>query len=361
MEQDRAKGGRRLGWVSDYTKGLVALAGRIGLDTTDSHETALQKRLVVVLCAGTLPLTVLWSAIYLAAGVPLAAAIPGFYTIVTPINTAIFAWTRNLGFYRFTQLLTILILPWLLMLCLGGFRESSVVIIWAALCPLGSLLLEDLRQTLFWIVGFVVLLIVSALLQPYLVPVGLPEAFVTWFFVLNVGAVIAITFGLLYYFVGRRNFFQQRSEMLLLNILPKEISEALKADQRTIAAQYDAASILFADVVEFTPMAAKMTPLRTGRSTQRGVSVLRRPGREIRSGEDQDDRRLLHGRIRRAAIAARPRDRDRRPGARLAGCRRRAPVRRPPALASASASTPVRWWPASSAARNSFMTCGAKP
>jgi len=262
MDQDRVKGGRRLGWVSDYTEGLVALAGRIGLDTTDSHETALQKRLVVVLCAGTLPLTVLWSAIYLAAGVPLAAAIPGFYSVITPINTAIFAWTRNLGFYRFTQLLTILILPWLLTMCLGGFRESSVVIIWAALCPLGSLLLEDLRRTLFWIVGFVVLLIVSALLQPHLVPVGLPEAFVTWFFVLNVGSVIAITFGLLYYFVGRRNFFQQRSEMLLLNILPKEISEALKADQRTIAAEYDAASILFADVVEFTPMAAKMTPLQ---------------------------------------------------------------------------------------------------
>ena len=186
MEQDRAKGGRQFGWVSDSAKGLVALAGRIGLDATDSHETALQKRLVVVLCAGTLPLTMLWSAIYLAAGVPLAAAIPGFYSIVTPINTAIFAWTRNLGFYRFTQLLTILILPWLLMLCLGGFRELSVVIIWAALCPLGSLLLEELRQTLFWIVGFVVLLIVSALLQPYLVPAGLPEAFVTWFFVLNV-------------------------------------------------------------------------------------------------------------------------------------------------------------------------------
>ena len=204
----------------------------------------------------------LWSAIYLAAGVPIAAAIPAFYSIFTPINTAIFAWSRNLGFYRFTQLLTILILPWLVTMSLGGFRESSVVIIWSALCPLGSLLLEDLRRTLLWIVGFVVLLIASALLQPYLVPADLPETFVTWFFVLNLGSVIAIVFGLLYYFVGRRNFFQQRSEMLLLNILPKEISEALKADQRTIAAHYDAASILFADVVEFTPMAATMTPLQ---------------------------------------------------------------------------------------------------
>ena len=242
-------------------KALITLIGRIGLDTSDGDETALRKRLAVVLCAGTLPLTLLWSAVYLAVGAPLAAAIPAFYTVFTPINTAIFAHTRNLKFYRFTQLLLILLLPWLVTLSLGGFKQSSVVIIWAALCPLGSLLLEDLRSTSFWILGFVVLLILGAALQPVLSPAALPESFVTWFFVLNVGAVVTITFGLLYYFVGRRNFFQQQAEMLLLNILPREISAALKAEQRTIADEYPAVSILFADVVGFTPMAAGMTPM----------------------------------------------------------------------------------------------------
>jgi len=242
-------------------KALITLIRRIGTDTSDSDETALRKRLAVVLCAGTLPLTLLWSAIYLAVGAPVTAAIPGFYTAFTPINTAIFARTRNFRFYRFTQLFLILLLPWLVTLSLGGFKQSSVVIIWAALCPLGSLLLADLRSTSFWIVGFVVLLILSAALQPVLSPTALPELFVTWFFVLNIGAVVTITFGLLYYFVGRRNFFQQQSEMLLLNILPKEISEALKAEQRTIADQYTSVSILFADVVGFTPMAAKLTPM----------------------------------------------------------------------------------------------------
>ncbi len=249
-------------WISDYAKRFFALAARIGVDAGDNDETALRKRLAVVLCAGTLPLTVLWSAIYLAAGAPRTAAIPGFYSVFTLINTAVFARTSNLGIYRFTQLFLILILPWLVTMSLGGFKQSSVVIIWAALCPIGALLLDDLRRTLFWIIGFVGLLIVTAVLQPYLVPAELPETFVTWFFVLNVGVVITITFGLLYYFVGRRNFFQQRAEMLLLNILPKEISESLKAGQHTIAEQYAAASIMFADVVEFTPMAAKMTPLQ---------------------------------------------------------------------------------------------------
>jgi adenylate cyclase len=155
-----------------------------------------------------------------------------------------------------------LVLPWVVLMSLGGFRQSSVVIVWAALCPLCSLLVEELRQTVLWIVGFLLLLIVSAILQPHLTPAALPEAFVTWFFVLNLGSVIAIAFALLYYFVGQRNFFQERSETLLLNILPKEISEALKTDRSAIAAHYESASVLFADVVDFTPMAAAMTPLR---------------------------------------------------------------------------------------------------
>ena len=240
----------RSGWV-----------GRIGTAAADTNEVALQKRLAVALCAGTLPLTTLWSVIYLLMDAPLAAVAPVFYTVFTLANTALFAWTRNLEFYRFTQLLVILILPWLVTIALGGFQQSSAVIVWAALCPLGSLLLEEPRRTLRWIVGFVALLAVTALLQPHLRPAHLPDPVVTWFFVLNLGTVIAVAFGLLHYFVRRRDFFQKSSEVLLLNILPAEISEALKTEPRAIAAHYDEASILFADIVGFTPMAATMLPL----------------------------------------------------------------------------------------------------
>ncbi len=246
---------------SMFVQDWLARAGRIGSHPGDSNETALQKRLAVVLFVGTLPATALWSVVYFTAGVPLAGAVPAAYTLFTPLNTVVFAWTRNLAYYRFSQLLITLLLPWLVTLSLGGFKDSSVVIIWAALCPLCSLLLEDLRKTLFWIAGFVFLLVVTAIVEPHLAPAGLSPSFVTWFFVLNVGSVTAITFALLYYFVGRRNFFQERSESLLLNILPREVSELLKVEQRTIAEQYDAASILFADVVGFTPMAAGMTAL----------------------------------------------------------------------------------------------------
>ena len=153
-----------------WLRRLLDWAGRVGTAPGDSPETLLQKRLTVALCVGTLPLTIGWSLIYLAAGAPTAAAIPAFYSLFTPANTALFAWTRNLGVYRFSQLLVILLLPFLVMLALGGFRPSSAVILWAALCPLGSLLVEELRKTLLWIVGFVALLVIGALVEPYLAP-----------------------------------------------------------------------------------------------------------------------------------------------------------------------------------------------
>src|SRR2546423_15150590 len=87
---------------------------------TDSVELTLQRRLIVSLSLGLLPLTFLWSVIYFAAGAPLSAAVPGLYMIIAPINTAVFAWNRNLLVYRFVQLLAFLILSWVLMLSPGG-------------------------------------------------------------------------------------------------------------------------------------------------------------------------------------------------------------------------------------------------
>jgi class 3 adenylate cyclase len=66
----------------------------------------------------------------------------------------------------------------------------------------------------------------------------------------------------------RRSFCQTRiieterakSDSLLLNILPKEIAKTLKERNGTIADHFEEASILFADIVDFTPLSEQMTP-----------------------------------------------------------------------------------------------------
>ncbi len=51
-----------------------------------------------------------------------------------------------------------------------------------------------------------------------------------------------------------------RSENLLLNIFPKKIIEQLADKERTIADLFEDVSVLFADIVGFTRIAAKMSP-----------------------------------------------------------------------------------------------------
>ncbi|MEQ9235015.1 adenylate/guanylate cyclase domain-containing protein [Coleofasciculus sp. E2-BRE-01] len=53
---------------------------------------------------------------------------------------------------------------------------------------------------------------------------------------------------------------QERSEELLLNILPAPIVERLKKEKTAIAEQFADVTILFADIVGFTPLSAKISP-----------------------------------------------------------------------------------------------------
>ncbi len=97
MVQHLVAGAARRGWAANAVESLLAWAGRIGADPTDSTDTALQKRLD----GGAFGRAAaddgsLWSVIYLVAGVPLSAAIPAFYTAAAPVNTLLFSRTRSL-------------------------------------------------------------------------------------------------------------------------------------------------------------------------------------------------------------------------------------------------------------------------
>jgi adenylate cyclase len=54
---------------------------------------------------------------------------------------------------------------------------------------------------------------------------------------------------------------KEKSEKLLLNILPKAIADQLKEEQKIIASAIQNVTILFADIVGFTPLSARVSPI----------------------------------------------------------------------------------------------------
>ena len=55
---------------------------------------------------------------------------------------------------------------------------------------------------------------------------------------------------------------QENSDRLLLNILPEAIAEQLKQEQSAIADYFDCTTILFSDIVGFTDLSSRMSPIK---------------------------------------------------------------------------------------------------
>ena len=141
----------------------------------------------------------------------------------------------------------------------GGLLPSGTLVLFNLDVALAALIAIDLRAGLIWFTVFS-LSVVYAVAVPHWIdptytlhdPTG-----DTAFALIATGIVTA---AVVVYFVRQRDFYQERSDALLHAILPREIATKLKEEPGTIADDVASASVLFGDVVDFTPMSASMSP-----------------------------------------------------------------------------------------------------
>jgi class 3 adenylate cyclase len=141
----------------------------------------------------------------------------------------------------------------------GGLLPSGVLVIFGLDIALGALLALGLRAGLAWSGVFLLTVVYAIAIPRWFEPLYTLDdpAGNAAFNLIGTGIV---TVAVMIYFIRQRDLFQQRSDDLLHAILPGPIVEQLKDSPATIADDVASASVLFADVVDFTPMSADMAP-----------------------------------------------------------------------------------------------------
>lgn len=251
-----------------------------GIEPTDSEDLRLSKSLLMLTTGLISMAIILWVLIYSMLGPNFSSTLPFAFQLLLAGNMLLFIKTRNYDFFRVSQLGFFLFLPFVAQWN-GTIISTSGISLWALLAPVGAILCIGPRQSIGWFIAWAVLTAVSGAMDFYLADYSLaaqksnvPMSTTVVFFTLNFISISAIIYTLLSFSIaeklkmqkslekahGQIRLEQERSEKLLLNILPGPIADRLRNSDKTIADGFADVTVMFADIVNFTQVAANMSP-----------------------------------------------------------------------------------------------------
>jgi signal transduction histidine kinase/CheY-like chemotaxis protein/HPt (histidine-containing phosphotransfer) domain-containing protein len=185
---------------------------------------------------------VIWGALFVLAGTPAAAVWPWGYSALSAVNLWLFRGrgvSRALDF----QLVLSLVVPFLLMLHLGGFQASGGVVLWSLLPAMAAVIAYGVRPAIGWFLTYAVMLLVGILVEPRLQPWSEPLG-PRWVDVFTFGNIIGVT--LVAWVVIARHTLQraalvrtERQARLAAEQARREAEEARQAAEEATRAKSD--------------------------------------------------------------------------------------------------------------------------
>ena len=242
--------------LTDALARLIAIAD----DPEDDDETRRRKRVGVV--AGYLTIIAPLTLPIQTGGHPLAFVIGFGVSGFSVLNLWLLARTRH--FQRYVVLLIssgLIIVPAGTFLG-GGITGSSPGLVWGFLIPAYAMLALGPYLATRWFFIYLVVVAVIAVADPWIRQVVGPAPYELQFFGLlqNTVMPLVIAFLLLRYTDIRRLAAEARADELLTNAIPRSIAARLRRGERRIAETYPATSVVFSDIVGFTPWAQRRSP-----------------------------------------------------------------------------------------------------
>jgi adenylate cyclase len=236
----------------------------IGTDPGDDPDLVLRKRTAMGTLLALIATGFGYVVIGLATNRPLVIVFAVLQMGAQVVNMAYFSRTKRLEPVVWTLIVVGLIVIFSGIVTLGGLNGSAGNVVWGIIAPIGAILLVSARAGLPVYVGLVAVVLLGIALDP-IIPKdqAIPHGQAVVAMAVNVLGAALVSLGLVRYIDGQRLAARHESDALLRNVLPEPIADRLKHGERVIADHFDQASILFADVVDFTPFAEAHSPQET--------------------------------------------------------------------------------------------------
>lgn len=177
---------------------------------------------------------------------------------------AAFMITARLGLYVHLLLWPSMAQNIFAIVVLGGIVWSGGQLFWGIILAIAAALFLGKRVAVIVAWSYVAIALVLGLLEPTLrelrsqPALGLSTGLAVDVFVVSVALLVPVVVGL----VDQINAERDRSERLLLNVLPRIIADRLKREPGVIADAYASCTVLFADLVGFTDHSLRVSPER---------------------------------------------------------------------------------------------------
>jgi len=230
---------------------------------SDSSEIRREKVTLVVITGLCTLASIIWGTLYYVLLGPATTTYITFgFTVIVGLALFVFLITKRFSLLLYVFFFMIFWNPIAMQWSLGGFAASGVLMLWSLLAPFSSLMFQNVKKATGWFLAYLILLFISLYFDDYVSQWAPPLSKATsmTFFGMNLIGPSMIIFASMMYYVTAFQREHNKSEKLLLNILPTSIANRLKQKEVIIADGFGEVTILFADIVNFTKLSARISP-----------------------------------------------------------------------------------------------------
>ncbi len=250
---------------------IIQIVKGFAYKSTDTVELASIKPFILVVSLSCCVCGLLWSFLYFTVfGFGLTAILPFSFTVI--VGGAILISNRLVDHRPlvYTLLACITWVSAFIQWSIGSMDYSGLVIVWSFLGPIGAVIFLSFRQSLIWILMFLVIVVISVVFEPallgYVLEVSSTEKMI--FYIMNIGVSSIIVFMASAWFVktikferGRANNLLQKIKVLFGQHVSTEVAnELILNDELDSESKSYEVTIMFLDIRDFTLFADSKLP-----------------------------------------------------------------------------------------------------